>query len=103
MTANPTLHPRQEALYTAFTLLIETFEKGLISSRGLAQQAEKLTTPAELADIDDELLNHTFWALRHLMQRPACWAPKLEEISYILRCLHGEETFSQEVADNLRH
>jgi hypothetical protein len=100
MDAIPSNQHKNLAL--SFAELIETFEKGLITSRGLAKSAEDLISAEEINRINDELLSHAFWVMRHVMQRPACWAPSLEEVHYVLRCLRGEDAFSQEIADNYR-
>lgn len=93
---------RQEALYRAFVAIIENYNKGLLTSRGLAHEAEAVTSPQELQALNDALLTHAFWTMRHLMQRPACWAPKPEELLYVLECLRGDDTFNQEIADSYR-
>jgi hypothetical protein len=93
---------RHEELIERFIDAIEQFRREALSSRDLAQFAETLTTTEEVAALDDELLSHTFWALRHLVHQPACWAAKPEELYYLARCLQGEEDFDQTVADSFR-
>jgi hypothetical protein len=33
------------------------------------------------------------------LHRPACWAPKPDEIEYVLRCLRDEEVFDPEAIE----
>lgn len=93
---------RRDKLYSQFIEMIETYENGIISGRGLNHMAEQATSSQEVERLNDELLLHTFWATRHIIHRPACWAPKPEELHYLLQCLRGEEQFNQEVADHYR-
>ncbi|NDJ84366.1 MAG: hypothetical protein GYB66_00630 [Chloroflexi bacterium] len=101
MTA-PNIEARHQQVAGRFIAAIEDFEKGAYSSRGLAKRAEELTSPEELLLVNDELLNHTFWVMRHLVHQPACWAPSNGELMYLYRCLKGEEQFQQDVADSFR-
>lgn len=91
-----------DTLAKDFIIAIETYDRGEINSRGLVQLAEKISTPEAVDQLGDELLSHTFWAMRHLVHRPACWAPTPAEVSYLLRCLRGEELFSLETAEGFR-
>lgn len=91
-----------EALVHGFIEAIESYDRGEINSRGLVLLAQQLSTPEEVDRIGDELLSHTFWAMRHLVHRPACWAPTPTEVRYLLRCLREEEVFSLEVAESFR-
>lgn len=93
---------RREALVHEFIQAIDDFEKGAYSSRGLARRVEIFTNTEELNALGDEMLSHTFWVTRHLLHQPACWAPSLEELLYLYRCLTGEETFIQEIAEGFR-
>lgn len=81
---------------------IDAYQRGTLNRRDLAHQAENLTTAEEIGAFDDELLSHTFWAMRHLLHQPACWAAKPEELFYLARCLRGEEDFDQSVTDSFR-
>ncbi|PJF44574.1 MAG: hypothetical protein CUN55_03320 [Phototrophicales bacterium] len=96
------LSVRSDYLAQQFAESIREFEQGAFSSRGLALKAEKLTTVDELQTLDNELLSHAYWVMRHLVHQPACWAPTLDELKYVYRCLIGEESFSQEVAEGHR-
>lgn len=91
-----------DGLAQGFITAIESYERGEINSRGLVQLAQQISTPEEVDQMGDELLSHTFWAMRHLVQRPACWAPTPAELRYLLRCLRGEEVFSLEIAESFR-
>jgi hypothetical protein len=93
---------RHKALVHGFIAAIESYERGEINSRGLAQLAGRLSAPEEIDQVGDELLSHTFWVMRHLVHQPACWAPTPAELKYLLRCLHGETTFNPETARNHR-
>lgn len=93
---------RLETLKKGFLEAIDTFDAGTISSRGLARWVERLTTTAEVHALNDDLLNHAFWVTRHLLHQPACWAPTIEELHYVARCLRGEETFSMEKTESYR-
>lgn len=93
---------RHEALTEKFVEAITEFEKGAYSSRGLAKRVEQLTSIDEINQIDDPLLAHTFWVARHLVHRPACWAPSIQELEYVYRCLRKEDQFSQEFVDKYR-
>ncbi len=99
---SPTKENRRQELVQAFIEAMDVFAKGTISSRGLALQIERLTTTDELNEMDDDLLVHAFWVARHLLHRPACWAPGPTELKYVYHCLKGEEEFNQEVADSFR-
>lgn len=104
MTSSPTsetLAKRRE-LSKQFIEAIEEYQRSAINSRGLAHRAEKITTAEEIESFDDELLSHSFWAMRHLLHQPACWAAKPDELFYLVRCLRGEEDFDQTVADSFR-
>lgn len=96
------LSVRSQHLAQQFAVAIRDFEQGAYSSRGLARQAEHLTTPDELQALGDELLSHAYWVMRHLVHQPACWAPSNAELVYVYRCLTGEEAFSQEMAEGYR-
>lgn len=91
-----------EALAKEFVEAIESYDRGEINSRGLVQLAQQISTPEQVDQMGDELLSHTFWAMRHLVHRPACWAPTPAEVRYLLRCLRGEEVFSLDVAESFR-
>ena len=93
---------RRQQLVDQFFEAIANYRAGAINSRGLAQQAETITTADEISEFEDELLNHTFWAMRHLLHQPACWAAKPDEVFYLERCLRGEESFDQEFVDGFR-
>ncbi len=93
---------RREALIQDFIEAIQDYERGAYSSRGLAKRVEQFTTNTELNTLNDDLLSHTFWVTRHLLHRPACWAPSDEELAYLYRCLRGEEQFIQDVANSYR-
>ena len=93
---------RREALIEKFVEAIAEFEKGAYSSRGLAKRVEQLTSIDEINQIDDALLAHTFWVARHLIHRPACWAPSIKELEYVYGCLRYEDQFSQELVDQYR-
>jgi|GEM_PF-6162972 len=82
-----------------FVQLLEQFQNGLTSASQLAQSCTALTTQTEVDTLQDDLLQHSFWAIQHMTHRPACWAPKPEEISYLLRCLRDEEIFDPEQLD----
>lgn len=97
-----TINTRREAIRKHFIEAIDSFEQGAISSRGLAKWVEQSTTQDEMNVINDELLSHTFWVARHLLHRPACWAPSLDELAYLYRCLLGDEQFSQDIAEGFR-
>lgn len=85
-----------------FLSAIAQYQSGAINSRGLALLAEKITTSEQLSLLDDELLNHTFWAMRHLLHQPACWATKPAELDYLMLCLQGEDDFDQAIVDRYR-
>lgn len=93
---------RSVSLTEAFVEAINDFENGAYSSRGLARRIEQITTASELESLNDQMLSHAFWVARHLVHQPACWAPTLEELSYLQRCLKGEEQFVLEVAEGYR-
>ena len=82
-----------------FAELIELYQRHDVNARELAERASKLTASEELDGLGDELLQHTFWAMQHVLHRPACWAPKPDEIEYVLRCLRDEETFDPEAIE----
>jgi hypothetical protein len=82
-----------------FTELIELYQRHDVTARELAERSSKLTSTEELDELGDELLQHTFWAMQHVLHRPACWAPKPNEIEYVLRCLRDEETFDPEAIE----
>jgi len=87
---------RQERLTwlrVEFEQELERFLHGASDARQLAAQSSILTSRDEMDKLADELLQHTFWAMQHVLHRPACWAPKREEIEYLLLCLRDEETF----------
>lgn len=96
------LKARHEALIEKFVEAIADFEKGAYSSRGLAKRVEQLTSIDEINQINDGLLSHTFWVARHLVHRPACWAPSIQELEYVYQCLRNEDQFSQEFVDQYR-
>lgn len=73
--------------------VIECCERGELTTRQLAAAAEKLITQGEIDVLGDELLQHTYWAMKHALHRPACWAPSAEEIAYLRRCLRDEDLF----------
>ncbi|MBI5931389.1 MAG: hypothetical protein HY862_18925 [Chloroflexi bacterium] len=91
-----------EVLAQGFIEAIESYDRGEINSRGLVLLAQQISTPEVVDQMGDELLSHAFWAMRHLVHRPACWAPTPAEVRYLLRCLRGEEVFSLEVAESFR-
>ena|SRR5688572_13573504 len=93
---------KRQYLMSQFAEAIEDYQRGAINSRGLAHRADEISTAEDIAPLEDELLNHTFWAMHHLLHQPACWAAKPEEISYLGRCLRGEETFDQTIVDEFR-
>jgi hypothetical protein len=93
---------RREALIEKFVEAITEFEKGAYSSRGLAKRVEQLTSIDEINQLDDALLAHSFWVARHLIHRPACWAPSIKELEYVYSCLRNEDQFSQEFVDKYR-
>ncbi len=96
------LSVRSQNLAQQLSSAIRDFEQGAFSSRGLARKAELLTNADELQTLGDELLSHAFWVMRHLVHQPACWAPSNSELVYVYRCLTGEETFSQDIAEGYR-
>jgi hypothetical protein len=93
---------RSAALAEEFAAAIRDFENGAYSSRGLARRIEQVTTASELETLNNQMLSHTYWVARHLVHQPACWAPSLDELNYLYRCLIGEEQFLQEVAEGYR-
>ena len=93
---------RDQQLTVEFIGAIEEYRLGALNSRGLASRAEQITDADELDSLQDELLSHTFWAMRHLIHRPACWAAKPEELYYLARCLNGEEDFDQSIIESFR-
>jgi hypothetical protein len=96
------IQARSVALAEELADAIRDFENGAYSSRGLARRVEQTTTPSELEALNNEMLSHTYWVARHLVHQPACWAPSLEELTYLYRCLTGEEQFLLEVAEGYR-
>lgn len=96
------IQSRSAVLSEAFAAAIRDFENGAYSSRGLARRIEQVTTASELESLDNQMLSHTYWVARHLVHQPACWAPSLEELHYLYRCLTGEEQFLLEVAEGYR-
>ena len=82
-----------------FSELIEKYQRHEVNARELAERTSKLTTTEELENLGDELLKHTFWAMQHVLHRPACWAPTPDEIEYVLRCLRDEETFDPDAIE----
>ncbi|MCI0712154.1 MAG: hypothetical protein L0154_18510 [Chloroflexi bacterium] len=93
---------RDKQLSQEFISAIEEYRQGALNSRGLAKRAEQITDADEVDSMQDELLSHTFWAMRHLIHRPACWASKPEELYYLARCLRGEDDFDQTFIDTFR-
>lgn len=93
---------REKQLTTEFIGAIEEYRQGALNSRGLAKRAEQITSADELDELHDEVLSHTFWAMRHLVHRPACWAAKPEELYYLARCLDGEDDFDQSIIETFR-
>lgn len=93
---------RKNELAQQFAIAISDFDRGAYSSRGLARMVEQVTTPEELETLNDQMLSHTYWVARHLVHQPACWAPSLEELQYLHRCLTGEEQFVLEMAEDYR-
>jgi hypothetical protein len=82
-----------------FEQQLEAFLHGRSDAHHLADTALTLSTWEEVDGLSDELLQHTFWAMQHVTHRPACWAPKREEVEYLLLCLRGEEDFSPDQVD----
>ena len=93
---------RSEVLSQQFAEAIRDFDNGSYSSRGLAQRVEQMTNVAELDALNDQMLSHTFWVARHLVHQPACWAPSLDELHYLYRCLIGDEQFVLDTAESYR-
>jgi hypothetical protein len=81
------------------TELIEQYQRRELTARQLAEKSSELTSTEELDNLGDELMQHTFWAMQHVLHRPACWAPKPDEIEYVLRCLRDEEVFDPEAIE----
>lgn len=75
---------------------LEHFLHGEANAQKLAEAATQHTSHEEIEGLSDELLQHTFWAMQHVVHRPACWAPKREELEYLLLCLRDEEIFDPE-------
>lgn len=76
-----------------FEQQLESFLHGHTDAHVLATTAQNLSNWDEVDGLGDELLQHTYWAMQHVTHRPACWAPKREEVEYLLLCLRGEEDF----------
>lgn len=93
---------RHQELIRAFIEAIDDYEQSRINSRGLAARADQIVTPEEIDTLNNELLSHTFWAMRHLLHQPACWAAVPDELFYLARCLRGEEDFDQTIVDSFR-
>lgn len=102
MSTNPSTQEIRQKIADQFLVAIDQYQNGSINSRGLAKLAEKTTTSTELAHLDDELLSHAFWAMRHLLHQPACWAAKPAELEYLTLCLRGEDDFDQAIVDRFR-
>jgi hypothetical protein len=76
-----------------FEQQLERYLHNTLDAHGLTQATERLTSHREVDELGDELLQHTFWAVQHITYQPACWAPKREELEYLLLCLRAEENF----------
>lgn len=76
-----------------FAETLDRYQRGEIDARQLAAAAAQLSSHAEVEKLRDELLQHTFWAMQHVLHRPACWAPTPREVDYLVRCLRDEEIF----------
>lgn len=76
-----------------FAEMIERWERREITLRQMGEQANTITTQAEINELGDELLRHAYWAITNAHNRPACWAPNSEEMLYLRRCLREEDVF----------
>ena len=83
--------------------VIERCERGEIDVRQLAARSGELTNQEEVDHLGDALLQHTYWAMQHAYQRPACWAPSAKEMIYLRRCLQDEELFDPDQIDTNVH
>ncbi|HLA42803.1 MAG TPA: hypothetical protein VJZ27_05180 [Aggregatilineales bacterium] len=79
-----------------FATAIERYKAREVTARELADISSSLTVTGEVEELGDELLQQVFWAMQHVLHRPACWAPTPQEIEYLLLCLREEEIFDPE-------
>lgn len=103
MTNNDKQSERTTWLRVELADVIERCERGEIDARQLAARSGEITTQDEVDRLGDELLQHTFWAMQHAYQRPACWAPSAKEMTYLRRCLQDEELFDPDQIDFTVH
>lgn len=101
--SNAQLEERITWLRYEFEQQLERYLHKNIDAQGLTQGTVQLTTHQEVDDLGDELLQHTFWAVQHITYQPACWAPKREELEYLLLCLRAEENFDPDQVDFTYH
>ncbi|NJL95048.1 MAG: hypothetical protein HC915_15685 [Anaerolineae bacterium] len=100
MTTEAMRQERITWLRYEFAERLERCERGELTPRQLAENATQVTSQDELDRLADELLQHTFWAMHHLVHRPACWAPSGSEIAYLRRCLRDEDLFDPSLIES---
>lgn len=96
MSSDKNQQERITWLQIEFAEAIERCERSEINLRQLSEAAHQLTTQDEVDELENDLLQHTFWAMTHAQLNPACWAPKSKEIQYLRRCLLEEDVFDPE-------
>lgn len=80
-------------------LLIDDYLNSVISRNEMLKELFNIQSPAEIADINDELIKESYFAIYH-MNEMFCEVTNVE-LKYYRDCLEGKRLFSRYERDNI--